>query len=109
MAVLTTTGTVAIDEVAEDWARLLELREQIAELQAEAKIHEQAVKDVLGDAEGATIGGVLVATNREYERVTIPLAKARGLLAERTIKKLAVVTHYRSLRVVKGGAARRGE
>lgn len=102
MTTITTTNTVAIDQVADTFAEVVELREQIAELQAVLKIKEEAVKDAIGTGEAASIDGRIVATYKEATRISIPLTKARGLLAERTIARISTVTTYRTLKIVKG-------
>lgn len=101
MTTITTTNTVAIDEVADTFQEVLELREQIAELRAVLEVKEAEVKDAIGTGEAASIDGRIVATYKEATRVSIPLAKARGLLAERTINRISTVTTYRTLKVVK--------
>lgn len=101
MTTITTTNTVAIDEVADTFQDVLALREQIAVLKAELEVKETAVKDAIGSGDAASIDGRIVATYKEATRVSIPLSKARGLLAERTISRISTVTTYRTLKVVK--------
>jgi hypothetical protein len=101
MSILTTTNAADISEVAADFHRMVELREQMAALRAELDQVEESVKTAIGGADAASLEGKIVATYKEGTRVTIPLAKARGLLAERTIAKISTVTTYRTLKVVK--------
>jgi len=74
------------------------LRDRIKALQAELKIHEDNIKDALGEAvTGVDAAGKVVVRYPHRNRSGLSKEKVKAILSEKDYAKCETVTEYRTL------------